>query len=61
MEIKLLQTFLSTKGLLNDSVTGFFGDKTVSAVKLYQRSKGLPETGMVYDFTRESITAETCN
>ncbi len=60
-QIKLLQTFLSAKGLLNDSVTGFFGDKTVSAVKLYQRSKGLPETGMVYDFTRESITAETCN
>lgn len=55
-----LQNFLLTKGLLTDTPTGFYGDKTVQAVKEYQAMKGLPQTGMVYDFTRSAIKAESC-
>jgi peptidoglycan hydrolase-like protein with peptidoglycan-binding domain len=54
-----LQSFLQSKGLISE-VSGFYGDKTVAAVKLYQGSKGLPETGMVYDFTRAAIKADSC-
>ena len=56
-----LQTFLIQKGLLSGEPSGFYGDLTVSAVKAYQRSLGLPETGFVYDFTRQAIRQETCN
>ena len=59
--VNKLQDFLSSKGFLSGSSTGFFGDLTIEAVKAYQRSLGLPETGMVYDFTRRAIKAETCN
>jgi hypothetical protein len=55
-----LQNFLLQKGFLTTTPTGFYGDKTVTAVKDYQTSKGLPVTGMVYDFTRQAIQAETC-
>lgn len=55
-----LQSFLIGKGLLEGASTGFFGDKTVQAVKDYQISRGLPATGMVYDFTRYAIKEETC-
>jgi hypothetical protein len=54
-----LQSFLMTKGLLTET-TGFYGDKTVAAVKEYQGSRGLPATGMVYDFTRAAIKEEAC-
>ncbi|MFA5132329.1 MAG: peptidoglycan-binding protein [Candidatus Paceibacterota bacterium] len=55
-----LQSFLITKGLLDGNATGFYGDKTVEAVKAYQASNDLPTTGMVYSFTREAIRAESC-
>ncbi len=58
--VKNLQTFLQDKGLLTDAPTGFYGDKTVEAVKDYQAMKGLPQTGMVYDFTRQAIKTESC-
>ncbi len=60
LQVKSLQTFLIQKGYLLDNVTGFYGDKTVEAVKDYQASVGLPTTGMVYDFTREAMRAESC-
>jgi hypothetical protein len=59
-ETKKLQTFLMTIGLLDESPTAFYGDKTVQAVKEYQSSRGLPNTGMVYDFTRALIKKESC-
>ncbi len=59
--VKNLQAFLVSKGLLSDTPSGFYGDKTVEAVKSYQVSKGLPATGMVYDFTRSSIKEDSCN
>ncbi len=59
--VRKLQAFLLSKGLLNEtSVTGFFGDKTIEAVKEYQSMKGLPQTGMVYDHTRQAIKEDTC-
>lgn len=59
--VSKLQDFLIGKGLLTEQATGFYGDKTVTAVKDYQSEKGLPVTGMVYDFTRNVIREETCN
>jgi peptidoglycan hydrolase-like protein with peptidoglycan-binding domain len=58
--VTTLQNFLFNTGFLNETSTGFYGDKTVEAVKDYQASKGLPVTGMVYDFTRQAIVADTC-
>jgi peptidoglycan hydrolase-like protein with peptidoglycan-binding domain len=58
--VTTLQDFLFDKGFLNEVSTGFYGDKTVEAVKDYQASKGLPVTGMVYDFTRQAIVLDTC-
>jgi peptidoglycan hydrolase-like protein with peptidoglycan-binding domain len=57
--VSSLQSFLVSKGILSEA-TGFYGDKTVAAVKMYQESKGLPETGMVYEATRAAITADSC-
>lgn len=57
---KKLQEYLTAKGYFDGGATGFYGDKTVAAVKDYQRAKGLPETGMVYDFTRSAIKEESC-
>jgi peptidoglycan hydrolase-like protein with peptidoglycan-binding domain len=59
--VSKLQSFLIAQGFLTSEVTGFYGDKTVEAVKAYQESKGLPQTGMVYDFTRAAIVADSCN
>lgn len=54
-----LQEFLKSKNFMGE-VTGFYGDKTVVAVKEYQSTRGLLQTGMVYDFTRAAIKADTC-
>lgn len=59
-DVKNLQVFLISKGLLTEDVSGFYGDSTVTAVRDYQLSKDLPVTGMVFDFTREMIRAESC-
>jgi peptidoglycan hydrolase-like protein with peptidoglycan-binding domain len=58
--VKSLQTFLTQKGYFVDEISGFYGDKTVDAVKDYQLSKDLPATGMVFDFTRIAIKNDTC-
>ncbi len=55
-----LQTFLIARGYLSGEVTGFYGDKTVEAIKTYQGAHNLPATGMVYDFTRAAIKADSC-
>ncbi len=57
--VSKLQDFLMSLGLL-DEATGFYGDKTVTAVKEYQGSRGLAETGMVYEMTRSAIKGGTC-
>jgi peptidoglycan hydrolase-like protein with peptidoglycan-binding domain len=58
--VSKLQDFLTQKGFLTEKTTGFYGDKTVEAVKEYQSSKGLSVTGMVYDLTRQAVQSETC-
>jgi hypothetical protein len=58
--VTMLQIFLVEKGFLKEKPSGFFGDLTIAAVKAYQRSLGIKETGMVYDVTREAIKQETC-
>ena len=58
--VSKLQSFLIDKGLLSEKASGFFGDLTIEAVKAYQRSVGLKQTGMVYGATREAILMETC-
>jgi hypothetical protein len=58
--VRALQEFLYTYNLL-DEVTGFYGDKTIAAVKAYQKSKGLPQTGMVWNLTRAAIASDSCN
>lgn len=57
---KKLQDFLIKKGYMEGEVTGFYGDSTVAAVKDYQKGKGLPQTGMMYEFTRSTLKKETC-
>lgn len=60
LSVKNLQSFLISSGYMDGEVTGFYGDKTVEGVKTYQGTKGLPVTGMVYDFTRSAIKADSC-
>lgn len=57
--VSSLQSFLVEKKLL-DEKTGFYGDKTIQAVKDYQASKGLKITGMVFELTRQAMKNETC-
>lgn len=59
--VSKLQNFLIAGGFMDGVATGFYGDATVTAVKSYQSSKDLPETGMVFDFTRAAIKADSCN
>jgi len=51
-----LQTFLVSKGYLQETAkTGYFGYKTLGAVKNYQSELELPSTGFVGPLTRKSI------
>ncbi len=59
-DTRLLQMFLISQEFMDGEVSGFYGDKTVEAVKRYQRIRGLPETGMMYDFTRSMINNDSC-
>jgi peptidoglycan hydrolase-like protein with peptidoglycan-binding domain len=54
-EISLLQAYLVKKGLLETSITGFFGVKTLAAVKQLQRQNSIPATGIVGPITRNFI------
>ena len=48
-EVRYLQWLLQQTGLLNDKPDGSFGPRTEQAVKDYQASKGLEETGVADD------------
>jgi len=58
--VRVLQTFLLEKGYLKATPNGYFGPATLSAVKLYQKSAGLPQTGAVLAMTRAALTKESC-
>ena len=55
-----LQQFLAGKGYLSASPNGYFGPATFAAVKLYQKSVGLPQTGAVLSMTRAALLKESC-
>jgi Putative peptidoglycan binding domain len=58
-EVRELQDFLIDKGVLQDgNNTGYFGTKTLKAVKQYQLDNKIPSTGYVGSMTRKSINTE---
>lgn len=57
-QVSELQEFLVDKGFLTTSPSGFFGLMTLKAVKNYQLSIGLPNTGFVGLMTRTAINNE---
>ncbi len=55
-DVKELQQKLSAKGLLDANyVTGFFGPNTVAAVKEFQKSQGINQTGVVAELTINAL------
>ncbi len=56
-----LQNFLSQKGYLKATPNGYFGPGTTLAVKTYQKSVGIVQTGAVFNLTRQAIKKETCS
>lgn len=59
-DVLVLQNFLATKGFLTAKPNGYFGDGTFSAVKKYQKSVNLSQSGGVLPLTRAAIKKETC-
>jgi peptidoglycan hydrolase-like protein with peptidoglycan-binding domain len=59
-DVLALQNFLVDKGFLNAKPNGYFGSGTLSAVKKYQKSIGLSQSGQVFPLTRATIKKETC-
>jgi hypothetical protein len=53
---------LVSQGLLStDSVTGYFGPLTESAVREFQAKNNIEQTGTVGPLTREAINSASCN
>lgn len=50
-----LQAFLVSKGYLSDTPTGFYGNKTVAAVKEFQKANKIESTGIAGPLTRAKI------
>jgi N-acetylmuramoyl-L-alanine amidase len=44
-EVKAIQEKLKERGLFNDSITGYYGEKTQAAVKAFQKQQGISQTG----------------
>lgn len=53
--VKSLQTFLVSKGYLADTPTGYYGNKTVAAVKAFQKANKIDPTGIAGPLTRAKI------
>jgi peptidoglycan hydrolase-like protein with peptidoglycan-binding domain len=58
--VRMLQNFLYAKGFLKVSPNGYFGPSTFSAVKLYQASRAISQTGTAGPLTRATIKSESC-
>lgn len=54
-DVEKLQRFLIGKGLLTTGIFGFYGPKTVAAVKDFQKQNNLPVTGYFGPMTRKII------
>lgn len=59
-EVLTLQNFLADKGFLTARPNGYFGNGTFSAVKKYQKSVNLSQSGGVMALTRAAIKKKTC-
>ena len=57
-EVKRLQQRLIDLGYLNDTADGSFGNKTMTAVKIFQQVAGLPVTGVADDATLTALYDE---
>jgi N-acetylmuramoyl-L-alanine amidase len=44
-EVRAIQEKLKERGLFNDSVTGYYGEKTQAAVIKFQKQQGISQTG----------------
>ena len=54
-DVKELQNYLINKGYLNSIAIGYFGPKTLEAVKRYQKDNNLEADGLVGAKTREVL------
>lgn len=55
-----LQSLLNTYTNAKLPVTGFYGPRTVAAVKVFQRSQGIAQTGRQYRLTTEALNRIAC-
>jgi hypothetical protein len=56
-DVTALQTILIEQGYMSGEATGYFGNLTSAAVKLYQKARGISQTGTVGPLTRASLNA----
>ncbi len=59
-DVTSLQKMLIEKGYMKDQATGFFGNITVTAVKEFQKKKGIPSSGVAGQTTIAKIRGEVC-
>lgn len=58
--VKKLQQRLWALGYIGETmVTGYFGGNTLAAVKMYQKDRGITQTGIVGPITRKSLNGGT--
>jgi peptidoglycan hydrolase-like protein with peptidoglycan-binding domain len=55
-----LQKYLSQIGLLSASPSGYFGELTFKAVKLFQQARTITQSGYVGPLTRLAISNDSC-
>ncbi len=60
-QVSELQDFLIASGYLDGQTSGFFGIKTVTAVKKFQAANGIRQTGSVAALTRAKIKTISCD
>ncbi len=59
--MRLLQQEPKDLGFDPGDVDGLYGSKTIAAVKAFQKSKGLPQTGKIDQATEAALTAAMAN
>ncbi len=59
--VSQLQDFLRSNNFLQIKKTGFFGVRTVQAIKKFQNKNGLPSTGTLGPVTRAKIEKISCH
>lgn len=54
-EVKAIQEKLKERGLFNDDVTGYYGEKTREAVTKFQKQQGISQTGTAGPLTLKAL------